>query len=203
MSRPPLPEDGRARRKIEAMRRVQDAALDLFEARGYEAVTIEEIAKAAGVGPATIYRGFETKERIVIWDEYDPMLLETIADKLKTMPLLDGVEAGLVEAIDRVYSTDKRRILRRTKLLVTEPALIAAAAVEGAVLRDVLAALFIASGRARSILEASVASHAILGVLEASVKHWALVTPRPPMRDLLTEGLAALRKLLVPPPRAT
>src|SRR5688572_5367592 len=28
-----------------------------------------------GVGVATVYRYFGTKERMVLWDEYDPMLL--------------------------------------------------------------------------------------------------------------------------------
>ena len=47
------------------MRRIQLAALTLFERRGFERITIEDIARAARVGPATVYRHFITKERIV------------------------------------------------------------------------------------------------------------------------------------------
>ena len=85
--------DGRAERRLDAMRRVQAAALDLFEQRGYEQVTVEDIAAAAEVGPATVYRNFGGKERIVLWDEYDPMIFDAIAARLSEQPVLDAVQA--------------------------------------------------------------------------------------------------------------
>ena len=41
-------------------------ALKLFCEKGIEDTSVEEIAKAAGVGPATIYRYFETKAELAI-----------------------------------------------------------------------------------------------------------------------------------------
>ena len=72
-------EDGRTQRRLVAMRRIQLVALSLFERHGFERVTIEDIARAAKVGPATVYRNFTTKERIVLWDEYDPRLVQGVA----------------------------------------------------------------------------------------------------------------------------
>ncbi|HEY7594201.1 MAG TPA: helix-turn-helix domain-containing protein, partial [Actinophytocola sp.] len=40
------------------MRTIQEQALDLFDARGFDAVTIEEIAAAAEVSPSSVYRYF-------------------------------------------------------------------------------------------------------------------------------------------------
>ena len=71
-------QDGRSRRKNEAMRAVQSAALRLFSKRGFAEVTVEEIAAEAGVGPATVYRNFGSKERVLLWDEYDPVLFRRI-----------------------------------------------------------------------------------------------------------------------------
>ena len=56
-------------RKQQMERRTQQilhTALKLFCEKGIEYTSVEEIAKAAGVGPATIYRYFETKAQLAI-----------------------------------------------------------------------------------------------------------------------------------------
>jgi len=45
--------------------RLLDAALALFESRGFDGVAVPEIARAAGVATGTIYRYFKTKEELV------------------------------------------------------------------------------------------------------------------------------------------
>ena len=45
--------------------RLLEAALDLFETRGFDAVAVPEIAARAGVAVGTVYRYFETKEALV------------------------------------------------------------------------------------------------------------------------------------------
>ncbi|MCA9676367.1 MAG: TetR family transcriptional regulator, partial [Myxococcales bacterium] len=120
------------------MRRVQAAALDLFEARGYDAVTIEDIARAAEVSAPTVYRNFGSKERIVLWDEYDPSLLDDVAARLATAPPLAAVRDALEAALDRIYADDRDRIPRRTRLLMRHPALRAASAGDQTGFRDAL-----------------------------------------------------------------
>lgn len=195
MSRPPLPEDGRARRRVEAMRRVQDAALDLFEERGYAAVTVDEIAAAAGVGPATVYRSFGTKERVVLWDEYDPMLLDAVRERLGDMSLLLAVAEALVASLDRVYQTDRRRILRRARLILSEPPLVAAAAVDAAALRGALAELFVSEGAACDPLEAEVAAAAVMATLDVAVRRWVADRGRTPMHEVLRAAFRTLARL--------
>ncbi|MEJ7598429.1 MAG: TetR/AcrR family transcriptional regulator [Kofleriaceae bacterium] len=46
-------------------RRILDAALATFAARGYHGTTVPEVAAAAGVGTGTLYRYFEHKEALV------------------------------------------------------------------------------------------------------------------------------------------
>ncbi|MFZ5756765.1 MAG: TetR/AcrR family transcriptional regulator [Pseudomonadota bacterium] len=66
MTRPaparPTPRQDRSRRTEQTL---LDAALGLFLARGVEAVTVGDIAAAAGVAPATIYRRFGDKEGLL------------------------------------------------------------------------------------------------------------------------------------------
>ena len=72
----------RERNRLAAMRTIQERALDLFDERGFDAVTIEEIAAEAGVSPSTIYRYFGTKEGLIVSDEFDMLSQEALDDLL-------------------------------------------------------------------------------------------------------------------------
>lgn len=74
--------------KAERTRReILDAALALYEANGYDATTMEQIAEAAFVSPSTLYRYFPTKERTLLGHPVlgraglGSMLLERPADE--------------------------------------------------------------------------------------------------------------------------
>lgn len=54
-----------AGRSDEKRPRILEAALDLFEARGFDGVAVPEIALKAGVATGTIYRYFDDKEALV------------------------------------------------------------------------------------------------------------------------------------------
>jgi len=45
--------------------RIMQGVLDVAQAQGFKAATLEAIAEAAGVGPATIYRRFTDKEGLI------------------------------------------------------------------------------------------------------------------------------------------
>lgn len=54
--------DRRSRKRLATRRAISDAATHLFEERGFDQVTIEEIAEAADVGRATVFNHFPRKE---------------------------------------------------------------------------------------------------------------------------------------------
>ena len=55
----------RDRKRRETRERLEETALRLFAAHGYDHVTVEDVCREAQVGPATFYRHFGTKEEVV------------------------------------------------------------------------------------------------------------------------------------------
>ena len=56
-------------RKVQALemrRRIQNVALDLFDREGFENVSVEEIAQAAGCSVGNIYHYFKSKDELAI-----------------------------------------------------------------------------------------------------------------------------------------
>lgn len=62
--------------------RLMEAAFALFDEHGYEQTTIEDIAALAGVGRATFFRHYRSKEAVVFPDH--DRLLEQIRERLAT-----------------------------------------------------------------------------------------------------------------------
>jgi AcrR family transcriptional regulator len=55
----------RARSREQRSAHIEQVALELFRNRGFDQVTVEDVCAEAGVGPATFYRHFGTKEGVV------------------------------------------------------------------------------------------------------------------------------------------
>lgn len=61
----PPPSGRRDRKRLQTMAHLARTAADLFEAHGYEAVTMELIAAAADVAKGTLYNHFPVKEAVL------------------------------------------------------------------------------------------------------------------------------------------
>lgn len=176
------------------MRRIQLTALTLFERRGFDGVTIEDIARAARVGPATVYRNFATKERIVLWDEYDPMLVHGVAACLCNAPILAATRDALITGLNRVYGRDRKRILRRIRVLSDSPAMRAEAARNLAELRAALSAVYLEKHAAPSQLAADVMAGVVVSTLEAAITAWAAQSARRSLQFHVTRAFAVLEQ---------
>jgi TetR/AcrR family transcriptional regulator, cholesterol catabolism regulator len=56
----------RERKKLEVLTRIRAAALELFNEKGYEATTVEEIADRADVAKATFFNYFPRKDTLLL-----------------------------------------------------------------------------------------------------------------------------------------
>jgi AcrR family transcriptional regulator len=56
----------RDRKRLATRDAIRGAALDLFMDRGFDMVSVDQVAEAADVGASTVYRHFPTKEDLVL-----------------------------------------------------------------------------------------------------------------------------------------
>ncbi|GAA3525172.1 TetR/AcrR family transcriptional regulator [Amycolatopsis ultiminotia] len=69
MTQPPVGR--RARKKAATRQAIADAALELFVERGYDQVSIRDIADAADVSTTTVFKHFSGKEALVFDEDED------------------------------------------------------------------------------------------------------------------------------------
>jgi mycofactocin system transcriptional regulator len=112
--------------RVETRARIEQAALDLFTLQGFEHVTIDDVALAAGIGRRTFFRYFATKADAV-WGDFGAHVgrLQRLLEATDAgQPVLTGICAAYVEVND--YADADLPILReRMRLILTEPALLA------------------------------------------------------------------------------
>jgi len=115
----------RDRKRLANRDAIRTAALTLFLDRGFDAVSVEEVADAADVSASTVYRNFATKEDLVLRHLTDRMVefLDVLDEQDHDTPL--GVV--LVAAVnDWAPDSSAQRLLRNeTSLIVATPALLA------------------------------------------------------------------------------
>ncbi len=106
----------RERKKLETHRALSEAARRLVAERGFDAVTIEDIAEAAGVSVRTFANYFAGKDEAVVG--VDPGVLEEITEQLRERPA-DEHPARSLRAVLLDESEDALRRWRLRNALVT------------------------------------------------------------------------------------
>ena len=125
----------------ETRARIEQAALDLFTDQGFEQVTIDEIAEAAGISRRTFFRYVSAKADAV-WGDFDAHVVRLegmLAATANDQSVLASICAAYVEVND--YALEDLPMLRqRMRLILTEPALQAHSQVRYAAVDRVVAA---------------------------------------------------------------
>jgi AcrR family transcriptional regulator len=84
--------DMRTRKKARTRIAIQDAALDLFAAQGYDATSIEQIVLRADASASTFFRYFGTKADIIL-NDHDTHLPQLCAAIMEQPPEVSDMEA--------------------------------------------------------------------------------------------------------------
>lgn len=185
----------RERKKLAAMRRIQEVAVDLFDERGFEAVTIEQIADAAEVSPSSVYRYFGTKEQLVLWDELDVRLFDSVEAELASHPPVEAMRRALSGAMTQLFDRDDDLAKRKTRYALEEPALRPALLEQtDEFTQRVAEALARASGQAADELEPQVIAATLIGAMMTAARHWHTHGYRTPIVEELERALAVVER---------
>lgn len=148
-----------------------EAGLELFEQQGYEATTVAEIARAAGVTEMTFFRYFPAKEHLLLDDPYDPVLIAAIGEQPRTDPPFLRAARGLRAAWRALPEPETPIIRRRVRIVAQTPSL------RGAMWRSTgnteraIVDQLVADGASPEV--ARVAAASVLAALVAGLYTWA------------------------------
>jgi AcrR family transcriptional regulator len=201
------PSPGLRERKKERTRRaIAETARRLFGERGFEEVTVADVARAADVSEATVFNYFPTKEDLFYsgLEAFEEDLLAAIRDREPGKPVLAAFGRFILEPRGLLASRDPAAAERHAAIvrtIVESPALLARERRILAQYTDSLAAELAAeTGTDPDAVEPRVAANALIGVhralLDYSRREILAGTRNPPLgRRVRAEGRRALALL--------
>lgn len=190
------PDTGlRVRKKRRTQEAIVDAALRLFESKGYDAVLVDDIAAAADVSPRTFYRYFPAKEDVLLGgpnagDATRQALAERLPDETDVDFVARAMLAGLTAG-------DPARTMRAYRLVQTVPALQARMfqLVWRGGQEHFVEALLAGGLRTRDAeLRANVLTHAVTDAMRVAVIFWLQSGQHGSLEEECAKALSLLRE---------
>lgn len=179
----------RERKKLRTREAIQREATRLFLEQGYDATTIEQIAAAVDISPSTFFNYFPSKEDVVFWDRYDPILASLITSGPAGETLSDAVFRAL-DQLSGALEGERELLMVRIRLLMEVPDLKARAWGEMERSRDFLSGIFAAkTGRDPGDLELRLVAMVILVASFEAIFEWVRVDGKGPLLDLVSKAL--------------
>jgi AcrR family transcriptional regulator len=88
----------RERKKAHTRALIAEAALKLFLERGFDGVTVKEVAELADVSPTTVFTHFPSKESLVFDEDpgYEANLVAAVRDRAPGQGVIDALETHLL-----------------------------------------------------------------------------------------------------------
>jgi AcrR family transcriptional regulator len=117
----------RERKKAKTRAAIQEHAMRLFQEQGYDATTVEQIADAAEVSPSTFFRYFGSKEDVVAYDAWDPVVLEIWRAQPRELGPIKALRNAMNAVFGSLTPEQKTEMMSRARLLYSVPELRTAA----------------------------------------------------------------------------
>jgi AcrR family transcriptional regulator len=185
----PIAQSLRERKKLKTREAIQREAMRLFKKQGYEETTVEQIAAAAEISPSTFFNYFPSKEDVVLYDAYDPIVASLFLDRPSDEPLSVSIRTVL-NSMAGLFQRDSDIILERSKLILREPALRADVYKQLEATRDLFSSVIAPrSGRTPDDIDVRILVMALLGGVMEATREWALRDGSVPMIDLINRAV--------------
>lgn len=169
-----LPQSRVGRRRSTTPHHITDVAIELFIARGFAEVSVDDVAQAAGISRRTLFRYYASKNAIP-WGEFDTHLarLRDLLDNVDPqVPLGQALRAALL-AFNTFDESETVRHRQRMRVILQTAELQAYSMTMYAGWREVIAS-FVArrSGAQATDLLPQTVAWTMLGVALSAYQHW-------------------------------
>src|SRR6201996_2849136 len=189
--------------KPTARDRLAQAAFDLFGERGYEQTTIDDIAERAGLGRATFFRQYRSKED-VIFPDHD-RLLEQVRDRLRSnshktalAAVADAVRLVLLHYLDE-GDLAKRRYALTSKVPALRDREIVSVARYQRLFREYIASRTADHGETPA-LQAELMAAAVASAHNHVLRRWLRGDSSDPLREIDTAMRQVIALFAAPAP---
>jgi AcrR family transcriptional regulator len=167
----------RERKKRQTREAIAETARRLFSERGFDKVTVAEIARAADVAEKTVFNYFPTKEDLVYWrmESFEDELLETIRTREPGESVVAAFGRFVSEPRGLIAAREpeaRQRLEAITRMIAESPALLAREEQIYARYTDSLARLIAEeTGAEDGEIAPWVAANALMGIHRALVDY--------------------------------
>lgn len=175
-------ESGRVgRRRSTTQDHITDVALDLFASRGFDEVSVDDVAHAAGIARRTLFRYYSSKNAIP-WGDFDAHLdlMRHLLDEVPPDVPVDAALRSVLLAFNSFDEAETARHRQRMRVILETDALQAHSMTMYAGWRAVVAA-FVARrlGVQPAELVPQTTAWTVLGVALSAYQHWLADEPSP------------------------
>jgi AcrR family transcriptional regulator len=180
----------------DARGRLAEAALELYNERGFEQTTVAEIAERAGLTERTFFRHFADKREVLFGGSaaLEQLLVDTVDQAPKSATPIEAV-ADALDASTAVLEPRRQYARRRHAVISANPELQERELIKMASLAAAMAEAL----RRRGVKgpAAALTAEAGTAVLRIAFERWVEPSNKRPLRELIRTSLRDLRKELV------
>lgn len=196
--RPILYTSGVARWAADAKTRLEQAALDLFAAQGFQETTVPQITARAGLTTRTFFRHFADKREVLFARdaEVPAFIGQLMARAPAHMPPMALIAEQLSPFAQAVFGEHRETLRQRHRIIETDQGLRERDFQKMHRVREAIVTGFV--GRGTGLLDAQIAADLSMSVLGAALERWLSDDGDLPLTDYVAQAMQALNRLLEP-----
>lgn len=179
----------------DAQDRLIDAAIDLFVAKGFLEVTVDDIAAAAGVTPRTFFRYFPTKEEVLFANggRILDLMVSTVQNATEPFTAVELLSVALFE-LATALEPDRAEQRKRSAVIRSAPSLLERELLKQHRIAQQLAGELVARGVSQ--IEATTLAGVGMVAFQTAYREWTTDRKRITLHTRIEQTLAVIGNAL-------